>query len=368
MKNLKAMRIGALVVGIGLLAVMALRQRDLSSSAVEGEGAAGGEDAAQKVTVRAVKPADDPIRTLPAPLRAASGGTKRGAGGSVETTYSLKHTTVLAYGKSHEQLGRISNGDVTGGPESFWVDKNGRIYICDTINGKIKVFSPSGVLLEEKAMGFAATDMVVADNGDMFVLDMNRTVVEQFGPDGQKKGSVVLKGRLAESGSKLRVEGNEVALQTNDQTEVALMEEGKSDLRSEVSEKSAKAGLKGLNGKRFQTLRNELRQGEVTIFDESGAVLKKLTLPVEGQVASIVYLGQDQADHSYFQVETSAESGVDLSVYSLDPDGNVVGALPQIPNDYASWTAKLLEIDGAGNIYQMLPTESGVQMNTWQRF
>lgn len=365
MNNQNALRIGgvALVV-IGLLAVIALRQR-LSSSTPEGEGDA----AKKKVAVHSMKQTGGQIRTASAPpSHARTAGTKRPVADSSGTTYSLKNTAVLAYGNGREQIGRISNGDVTAGPESFWVDKNGQMYVCDTVNKKIKVYSAAGVLLEEKDMGFAATDLVVADNGDMFVLDMSRGVVEQIGPDGRKKASLELKGKLAETAARLRVDGNEVALQTHEQYEVVLTQDGTADLLSEISEMSARLGLKGLDGKRFQTLRNELRQGEIIVFNDTGTVIRKVTLPVEGQVASIVYLGQDLIDNSYFQVETSAVSGVELSVYRLDPNGNVASVIPQIPNDYSTWTAKLLEVDKAGNIHQMLPTPGGVQINMWQGY
>jgi hypothetical protein len=285
-------------------------------------------------------------------------------------SYTLTQLAVFPYGSSEGQIGLFQAPEMApSGPESFWVDGQGQIYICDSVNEQVKKLSPAGKLIGQQAIGFAGNDLAVDDNGEMFVLDRSRWVVEQIGANGQQHGVLQLERQQVETAFNLRVAGGQVLLGSVQQSEAVLgqLQAGKTVLRSAIAAATPGSGVKGLTEQRFRTLRNPRHRAEIDVLDSSEEVLDRLLLPVE-RVASVVFLGEDKAGNSYFQLETSdSDRGVKLSVYCLDKARNLDTVIENLPNDYYVWTAKLLQVSDSGDVYQVLPTREAVQVNVWQR-
>lgn len=69
------------------------------------------------------------------------------------------------------------------------------------------------------------------------------------------------------------------------------------------------------------------------------------------------------------QVESfrKSGSGVDLHVISLDPSVEVVSAIWDIPNQYAVWMDRLLDLTRKGDLYQVIPEAEGVRIHLWMK-
>lgn len=277
--------------------------------------------------------------------------------------YQYQQVTTLQYGSADDQIGLIIEDNMPpSGPESFWVDNAGFIYVCDSVNKQVKKINPAGKIMAQKAVDFSANDIAVDNSGNIFLFDRSRRVIQQFSADG-KTDEIDISKELNDTAFGLKIVDDELVFETGCQSQVQLTEN-----KTLKSNGDVKNGIKGNNGKRFNVLRNMERKGEIDVTDENGNVLDLLVLPVDN-VASIVFLGQDKKGNSYFQVEISKQDiqGVSLNVYCLNSDGDIDSVIADIPNNYYVWTAKLLQLGKNGDIYQVLPTEDNVQVNVWKR-
>lgn len=291
---------------------------------------------------------------------------------NAKQTFYIKHQiAVFPYGDGDAELGLLQAPEMgANGPESFWVEDSGQIYICDTVNQKIKKLSRTGELLDQISLDFAGNDLAVDSNGDMFVLDRARRLVEQVNGFGKKRGAIQLDRHHVETAYNLRVVKDRVLLSSVMQEEKVLgkMHSGKMALRMSVGAQTPiVGGVVGRTERRFKTLRNERRQAEIDVFGKENQVLDSLLMPLEN-VASVVFLGEDRFGNSYYQLEVlESDRSVSLNVYCLDKRGNIDSAIENIPNNYYVWTAKLLQVAASGDVYQVLPTEDGVEVNVWER-
>ncbi len=291
-------------------------------------------------------------------------------GDGLDVTYAFEQLALLHYGSADGEIGYVEGPEMApSGPESFWVDDDGHVFICDSINQRIQQLSPAGRVLGHRDIGFSGNDLAVDRNGEMFVLDRSRRLVEQIGARGERRGAIPLSQRHVDTAFNLRVVNDQVRLASVMQDEAVLgrMQSGTMALLGKPEAPASIPGLSGRSQQRFATIRSPHRSADIDVYTDRAETVDKLRLPVE-DVASVVFLGEDDAGNSYFQVETSeGHSGVNLSVYGLDTRGDLSSMITNLPNDYYVWTAKLLQVDRHGDIYQMLPTSTAVEINVWRR-
>lgn len=284
--------------------------------------------------------------------------------------YMFNRLARLEYGSEKDQIGLLDVPDIAqSGPESFWVNAQGEIYICDTVNKKIKHFSPDGKLLKNLPMGFNCSDLAVDEEGNLFVLDRYRRLLHQFTKDGQQVAVQRLNRQLMERADILSFSANKLVMISGEQEEheIGEFKNGKFLLLIGTNSQGKK-GIMGRKETRFMAIRTHSKRGEIKVLSEEGVVQKTITLPLQN-VASIVFLGQDDEGNLYVQVERTKAKGVgiDLSVYCLDSEGNIDSVIENIPNEYWVWTSKLLQVSAKGDIYQVLPTREGVEINVWTK-
>jgi sugar lactone lactonase YvrE len=92
-------------------------------------------------------------------------------------------THEISYGKGKEDIGAYNRGEGAAmGPRSFTVDIMGNVYICDTVNERIQIYSPSGEYLStiSLAEGTVADDIVVDSAGSVYVYDDSIGLLSQY--------------------------------------------------------------------------------------------------------------------------------------------------------------------------------------------
>jgi hypothetical protein len=87
---------------------------------------------------------------------------------------------------------------------------------------------------------------------------------------------------------------------------------------------------------------------------ETDAPAQSRQVPVPG-LLSARFVGEDAARRFYVQVETLEAGGVALGVIAFTPEGRPVRTLRLPENDYALWTARLLDVQPDGTLVQFLP-------------
>ena len=289
------------------------------------------------------------------------------------TNYFYKQICVLEYGSEIDEIGLINEHEMEPiGPRSFWVNNKGQIYILDSVNQRIKILSDYGKLLGHHNINFMGSELVVDDNGDMFVFDPARSAVEQVDQSGKNLGAIKIdsRGKVPHG---LRILNGDVIFSLTDRKAtqtIALTNKikGKSKLIEPFTILDHD-GMKGFANKYFNTfLQRSKRKAGVFIFDKDNEELDLINFPIEN-VSSIRFINEDQNNNSYFRFEISDPNvkGVELSVYYLGAKREFHSAVINMPNNYFVWTSKLVQVDEKGNIYQVLPTENNVQINKWTR-
>jgi hypothetical protein len=270
----------------------------------------------------------------------------------------------VSYGNRPDQLGAVNvQGVERQGPASFAVDGQGNIYVCDTVNGRIKAFSPEGKMIREIAATGAVTDLALDGEGNIHLLDSREGRVSAYDPAGKSLGSFSLPPEILSQTQNLRLAKDRVVLVGRDQEEfdVESLEKGELKKREKIA---VSKGLTAESGKSYTALKVSDALAELEIG--GGEEKRTVGLPLP-RLASIAFLGEDGSGNVYLQVEQSREKGpgVDLGVIKLDPEMNPIAMIEKIPNNYSNWTARLLQVNRAGDVFQMLPGPDGVALNRW---
>lgn len=300
-----------------------------------------------------------------------------------ENLYNFINISHIDYGFNDEQIGLfLESGVPPIGPESFWVDDNGRVYVCDTANKKIKLFSAKGEFIDQVSVDFKCNDVAVDDQNNIFVMDSSRKLIHCFSMK-QLLSVIAVDKSLISNANLLNISDGKLEIITNEQErylvcepeQFSLLDAEKNNgdsndkviLRKPVIRKNkSRLSLKRTNDLKLEItfLDNDSNSRKTTGKKTSG----KTVLPISDVVSS-TFLGSDRAGNCYIQVEQMSESGygVNLCVYVLNPEGKTDYVIDKIPNNYRAYTAKLLQVNGQGDIYQLLPTEQGVEINCWKR-
>ncbi len=218
--------------------------------------------------------------------------------------------------------------------------------------------------------------MVVDDNGDIFVFDSTRNVIEHIDNEGKNQESIVV-DTTGKSLYGLRIIDDDVVLITEDrkkmETTVLSKRLQNKTMLTHPSKNSTTQYRISPSERCFRTFLNRPeRQAGVFIWDKCGELINRFNFPIK-DVLSVDFLREDKSGNSYFQFETRDPNATDkvrdilLSVYYLDSKGHFNTAVENIPNDYFVWLGKMLQVDDMGNIYQVLPTQDNVEINVWER-
>jgi len=282
--------------------------------------------------------------------------------------YTRKSVARLGYGAGPGEIGRINvPGTERQGPRSFAVDRDGNIYVCDTVNRKVSIFGPDGESIRTLAGIGLPTDIAVADSGDIYILDEEGGRIVHYRSSGSRGGDLAISPGLLGRTQSLETVGETLLLRTRDGRDYEL-DQPAPDSDEGVKISGPLPGAR-IDSRLFCRVRKvSAEAGEVEMVGPAGETLDLIPVPVE-RLASIALLGRDREDNLFLQVEQFRPEGpgVDLGVVKINPGGIVLEKIEEIPAEYTSWTARLLRVDGKGDIIQMLPGPDAVELNRWRR-
>jgi len=279
-----------------------------------------------------------------------------------------KKIATLSYGNQSGRIGLIDIPEQERqGPQSFAVDENGNIYICDSVNGRIQIVSSDG----ENARGIPIegkpADIVLDKEGNIIVLDCSKHKLCHYNQQGELLGEIPVKKSHLEAKDMMRFQDGNVYIRNWDQTEQVIARIEGGELIERSSEDEPQDGMGGRKQLYYQVRKLSGKTAEYNVKGGDGTLLNSIELYLPG-LASIDFLGEDSGGNIYLQVEQCRPSGpgVNLGVIKLDEAGNRIASIDNIPNGYASWTTKLLTIGDTGDIFQMLPARGAVELNRWK--
>ena len=286
------------------------------------------------------------------------------------------------WGSAADEFGLKEGSEIeTIGPRTFCLDKNGHIFIFDTVHQNLKKFTSEGNYLGTIGSNISGSAMAINDEGYIFVLEGH--LLHEYSPMGNliKNYEISRNIQLVEGYGQGIMFDNSGNLFVNNLQKIfkigtPVKQTGKiianhlSVLSSTQQLTSEKNGIVcKSNGNRFQTEVKDKHNATLRILNEDKNLLnlKEITMSIPDVFGSVLFLGSDNQGGIYIETERiTKDNYVHLEVRKYDSSGNLLSVI-ELPNDYYTTVYKKIEVDNNGNIYQLLTTSKGVQLIKWQQ-
>ena len=284
-------------------------------------------------------------------------------------------TVEIPYGKGTGAVraARESEGGSIS-PRSFAVDGEGKIYICDTWNGRVQVLSSTGAFLFIIPLrdDIFAEDIVVDERGYLYIYDGSVRKLYQVDKSGKVVTSVDVDNHRGVM-LPLHFINNVIYFDNCDAEHCDHFVIGRVLFDSFLVGPSEEEGVKPYqeqkngaltySGKRYAARRfiNGYNM-QIDIIDKDGLTSKMLSLPAEGLLMNH-FLGEDIKGNMHF-IRARAEYEYQLyDVDKFDAEANYIGSA-KVPSDHLEfWTAREIELNKNGNIYCFIPGEKKLTLH-----
>jgi hypothetical protein len=272
---------------------------------------------------------------------------------------------ILKYGRGEGELGMVherEQGPV--GPESFAVTRDGSILVADVVNQRVVVYSRDGSYLRSIAVpGIALGDVAADAQGRVYVYDQARRALHQYDADGTPRSTLDLNPKDIDTRGYFHIAGSAVYFADAAARDVlvATIEDG----GLMAADQSAARTTDGIHGESERIYSLSLDKGQalrLQVREPAEPAGRTLDVPVPG-ILSARYAGEDEARRFYVQTERVDGSRIALEVLTFSPAGEQLAATPMPEDDYAIWTARLVDVRGDGTIVQFLPQQSQAKLN-----
>jgi len=268
------------------------------------------------------------------------------------------------------------------GPSTFTIAPNGDIYIVDTFNHRLQIFTQNGSFVSsfsllERGSG-RAEDITVDVNGNVYLLQLGPAYVRKFSPSGklvkfmqtfnryENRDDEDIKGMDIHGGSTRLYCDNSGRLfityyKENERAQV-IFQLGTSTAEFSPAQQKAtiRRGYAGINGNILN--KDQIFQyldGKMYSVDNSD---KKIT--GYNFLGTYSFLDVDGAGNAYM-----THYNMDTDMYSVKkqtPDGQVISTFEWKLDKYAHHNLnKPLTVDEDGNVYVLGSTKDGITLTKW---
>ena len=285
---------------------------------------------------------------------------------NLPTARRLSAQHVLKYGSGAGDLGMIREREQPPvGPESFALGADGTILVADVVNQRVVLYSADGAYLRSISLpGIALGDVMTDSQGRVYVYDQVRRALHQYDADGTSRSTLDLNPKDIDTRGYFHVTGNAVYFADAAVRDVlvAIVQDG----ALAAPDKSVERRTDGIHGESGRIYSMSLDKGQALRLQVRDAAVpaaaRELQVPIPG-IVSARYAGEDAAQRFYVQTERLAGSSIVLEVLAFSPAGELLATTRMPENDYALWTAKLVDVRADGTIVQFLPQKEQVKLN-----
>lgn len=139
--------------------------------------------------------------------------------------YKKAVTKDIAYGREKGNVGMLSDKTSNReGPESFSHDADGNLYICDTVNRSIQIFSSNGEYLRTISLGpeIEANDITLDNYGSIYVYNDQHGRLYQFDKNGDVLNMISVDSRRWQSRGPMHIIDDEIYLSSSSQEDILI--------------------------------------------------------------------------------------------------------------------------------------------------
>jgi hypothetical protein len=282
------------------------------------------------------------------------------------TAGRLSTQSILKYGRGEAEIGLVNEKEQPPvGPESFAVGKDGSILVADMVNQRVAVYSSNGTYLRSIALpGIALRDVAADAQGRIYVYDQVRHSLHQYDAQGTPQSTLSLTAADIDTRGYFHVAGNSVYFANAAARDVlvATLQDGVLTSADKSLERTTD-GIHGDSGRIYSMSLNKGQALRLQVRDPATqSPARNLEVPLPG-IVSARYAGEDQAQRFYVQTERLDGTSIVLEVLAFSPTGEQLAATRMPENDYAVWTAKLVDVGADGTIVQFLPQQDQAKLN-----
>jgi hypothetical protein len=273
---------------------------------------------------------------------------------------------VVYYGHGAGEVGMVLGHDRPPvGPESFTVGKDGTVLVADVVNRRVLVYSAEGNYLRGIDVdGVALGDVFTDKQGSVFVYDQARRALLQYDADGKLLSTLTLNPKDIDTRGYFHVAGGAVYF-----ADAAARDVWVGSVRDgllvapDPSGERATDGIHGPSGRIYTVSLERGRALGLEVRNPADSTMAvSVQVPLPG-VVSVRYAGEDEAGRCYVQTERLDGARIVLGVLTFAHTGEQLAATPMPENDYAIWTAKLVDVRPDGAIVQFLPQADQAKLN-----
>ena len=243
--------------------------------------------------------------------------------------------------------------------------KDGTVLVADVVNKRVTFYDSNGAYLRSLSLpGIALGDVATDDQGRLYVYDQVRRALHQFDADGTPRSTLDLNPKDIDTRGYFHVAGNAVYFADAAVRDVlvATVQDGVLVAPDNSAERMTE-GIHGESGRLYslsldkgQALRLEIRD------PAASSDVQSVQVPLPG-IVSARFAGEDQARRFYVQTERLDGARIVLEVLAFSPAGEQLAVTRMPENDYAIWTAKLVDVRADGTIVQFLPQQEQAKLN-----
>lgn len=275
----------------------------------------------------------------------------------------------ITYGSGNGEVGAVSEGEgAIIGPKSFTVDDEGNIYICDTVNERVQVFSSNGDYLSTiplKVEGMA-TDIAIDKRGFIYIYD--RIKLYQYDKKGNFIKAVdVDEGRWGGGGT-MHIINNEIYMYACDSKTCGDFTIGRTlfnNLLVGPSDKESKRfkekGKQGFSGKKYMTGLRRFERGEMEIKAKDSGTSQNMSFPLR-EILSIKFLGEDKKGNVYVKTERNKAKVIVVDVHKFSMNYDYLNTITMPESDVFFVPNKEYFVDKDGTIYRLLPKDDKLRL------
>jgi hypothetical protein len=291
---------------------------------------------------------------------------------SSATGYQSKVLVSAGWGSGADQIGLQQGPELeTVGPTNFALDSFGNIYLYDFVNERIAKYDSTGKLVTIIGSKLICSSFCVDDSGYLYLLDVDNHLVRVYSATGKFNREIKIDAsiNLIEGyAQKIYIDAaqNLVVNRVNQQVHplATLSTTGLKSLSPIDQVKKWKEGYLGKADKYWHWMSwGNKHRADINISDGiANHATGSISIKTNDELGAVLYLGQDTAGSNYAEIErTDAKDILHLEVWKYNAARKLVDTL-EVPNDYFSTVYKKLELDNAGNIYQMQTKPEGVTL------
>jgi hypothetical protein len=251
------------------------------------------------------------------------------------------------------------------GPESFAVGRDGGILVADAVNHRVSAYSATGTFHHAIPLpGVALGDVTSDAEGKVYVYDQVKHSLHQYTLNGEPQSALDLKPADIDTRGYFHIAGDAVYFADAAARDVlvATLQNGVLTPPGDTANRRTD-GIHGESGRVYTVTVEKERLLRLAVRDSDA---KPATQTIEVPLAGVVsgrFSGEDQAGRFYVQTERLAGTAIALEVLAFSPTGEPLTTTRMPENDYAIWTAKLVDVASDGTIVQFLPQRGQAKLN-----